>query len=361
MSPAQALHKHLPLNPGQGEALCIWQQGRQIYSGVSGAAAADTPWEEGTLAPIFSATKPLSAACLLLALHEHGLGPELEIGELWPAFPAPHCTVAHALSHRAGLAALNRPADLFDLDACRAAIEQSAPHPPTPEEPHAYHPHTFGPLVDILMLALCGQRVADFWESRVRRPLGIDAYIGLPEQEQPRVAHVRLPRASEVQLPPTEFNRLYTAPGSPVHRAFHSITGIPSASSMRSLRALQSGCPARGGLASARGLAMAYQALLGALPGSPFPAEVLSRLATPLSTGFDGTLRQQTSFSCGAMCGPGALFPRSSGGQSFGHPGFGGCHAFAQPATGLSFAYIPGILRPGVLPAAPLLSLIAKL
>lgn len=354
MSTSQSIYaaSRPPLAPGQGEALCIWRRGQQVHSACFGEAAPSTPWVEDTLSPIFSATKVFSAACLLLALHERGLTPALEVGELWPAFPAPHCSIAQVLSHRAGLAALANTASVFELEACRAAIEATPPQLPSAAEPHAYHPHTYGPLVDILMLQLTGLRIADFWESRVRRPLGLELYIGLPAELLPRVAHVRLPRAHEVQLPPTEFNRLYFSLGSPVYRAFHSIIGIPSVSSMRTLRVLACGCPARGGVASARGLAMAYQALLGLLPAAPFPAEVLQWLATPLTIGFDATLRTHTSFSCGAMCAPAELFPRAGGGPAFGHPGYGGTHAFALPADGVSYAYTRNTLHPGPLPHA---------
>ena len=64
-----------------------------------------------------------------------GIGPfgrevrarELEVGDLWPAFPAPHCTVGQLLSHQVGLAALAEPAPLGDLEQCRAVIERSTP------------------------------------------------------------------------------------------------------------------------------------------------------------------------------------------------------------------------------------------
>lgn len=345
-----------PAAPAPGESLCVWQGGRELLLLCAGDAQPGArAWAVDTLVPIFSATKPLSAACLLLALHERGLTPELPVGELWPAFPAPHCSVGQLLSHQCGLAAWARPASLFDLDSCRAAIEATPPAWCPPQ--HGYHPHAFGPLVDLLMLALTGQRIGRFWEERVRRPLGLDAFIGLPAAEHHRVARLRPPRLPGGALPRSEFYRHYVDPASPTYRAFHCVSGLASIREMNTPTAWECACPARGGLASARGLAMAYQALLGLLPGSPFPPAVLAWLSRPLCSGADLTLLTDTSFSCGAMCAPAAYFGRSG----FGHPGAGGFHAFAEPSTGCSFAYVTGQMQLGALPSPRVACLVSAM
>ena len=342
--------------PGCAESLCIWQHGREQLLLCSGEAAPGCAWGADTLVPVFSATKPFSAACLLLALHERGLGPELAVGELWAAFPAPQCSVGQLLSHQGGLAYWARSAPFRDMEACRAAIEASSPawEPPA----HGYHPHTYGPLVELLMLALTGQSVAAFWEARVRRPLGLAFYLGLPESEFPRVARLHPPRLHGGALPRRNFYRAYAAPGSSTHRAFHSLTGLASIREMNTPAAWQCACPARGGIASARGLAMAYQALLGELPGSPFcGTPVLSWLTTPLCSGEDLTLLTPTTFSCGAMCGGAPYLGRGG----FGHPGAGGFHAFAEPATACSFAYVTGQMQLTTLPTERVQSLISAM
>lgn len=327
------------------ESLCIWQRGQEQLLLCSGEAAPGRAWGVDTLVPVFSAVKPFSAACLLLALHERGLSPELLVGELWPGFPAPQCSIAQLLSHQCGLAYWERPAHFRDMAACRAAVEASAPawQPPA----HGYHPHTFGPLVELLMLALTGAGTGEYWEARVRRPLGLELYLGLPESEHARVATLHPPRLHGGQLPRSEFYRAFTTPTSATHRAFHSLTGLSSIREMNTPAAWQCACPARGGVASARGLAMGYQALLGALPASPFcHTPVLRWLTAPRCSGQDLTLLTHTTFSCGAMCGAAPYLGRGG----FGHPGAGGFHAFAEPATGISFAYVTGQMQLTTLP-----------
>lgn len=324
-------------NLAGGASVSVWKHGLEILT-LSGGEG----WSKDTLVPIFSATKPASALCLLLALHDCCRGPELEVGDIWPAFPAPHCTVGQLLSHQCGLAALAESAPLEDLAACRDAIEKTSPAWLPPQ--HGYHPQTFGPLVDILLLELTGMRVCEFWEQRIRRPLGLDFYIGLPESEFHRVAQLQAPRIQPGHMQKDEFYKKYFDTGSSVYCAFHSIVGYGTPREMSTPAAWRCGSPAKGGVASARGLAQFYQCLLADF----IPTEVRDWLATPQCSGWDNTLQQHTAFTCGAMCEPAYLFP----GGGFGHAGAGGSHAFCAPDSGLSFAFVMNRMELGNLPGA---------
>lgn len=318
-----------------GASVCVWQQGREILSLSEGPG-----WNQDTLVPVFSATKPASALCLLLALHECCRGPESEVGDIWPAFPAPRCTIGQLLSHQCGLAALAEPVPLDNLAECRKVIEHTTPAWLPPQ--HGYHPQTFGPMLDILMLELTGMRVGGFWEDRIRRPHHLDFYIGLPESEFHRVAPLRAPRIQPGYMQKDAFYRAYFDTESEVYRAFHSVVGFGTPREMSTPAAWQCGSPAKGGVASARGLAQFYQLLMS----DAIPREVRDWLAVPQCSGWDHTLQQETAFTCGAMCAPEHLFP----GGGFGHAGAGGSHAFCSPSTGISFAYVMNNMELGNLP-----------
>lgn len=340
----QAFEANLRDGLETGGSVSVWCRGRELITLCGGEACPYSPWQKDTLVPVYSATKAASAACLLQALYNCCRGPEMEVGDLWPQFPLPHCTVGQILSHQAGLAALSEPAPLEDLDACRRAIEKSRPlwFPPQ----HGYHPQTFGPMVDILMLELTGMRVGDFWEQYVRAPLALEFYIGhLPQEAYSRVAQLRTARMLG-SMPRTPFFREYFDESSTVHRAFHSIIGFGSAREMNTPEAWQSASPAKGGVASARGLAYFYQALLGQVPSSPFAAEVCEWMSTPQCSGLDLTLLEPTSFTCGAMCEPARFFPHGG----FGHAGAGGSLGLAIPSADLSFAYVMRGMELGNLP-----------
>ncbi|MFI3244167.1 MAG: serine hydrolase domain-containing protein [Akkermansia sp.] len=351
-----------------GAAISLWENGHESIHLCHGAARVDRSreglqttqaWEEDSLVPIFSATKVASASCFLHALFQTGQSIDLPIGELWPRFPMPHATVAQLLSHQIGLAALARPASIFDLDDCQAAIEATSPAWLPPQ--HGYHPHTFGPILDILMRELWGGRIHEFWDEELRAQSdeALDFYIGLPESEFGRVAQLQAPRLQS-GMPQDDFYRAYFTEASLQHRAFRSVIGLDSPRAINSPAGLGCACPAKGGVASARGLARFYQNLMGWVNGGRYSDAVLDSLSRPQCCGYDEILMQETSFSCGAMLEPKELFTLK-GFSGFGHAGAGGCHAFCIPQLGLSFAYVMNQMDFGVLPSTKLRRLLTAL
>lgn len=340
----QVFEQQAAEHPGQGAALCICRAGKEVLHLTTGEARPGRLWQQDTLVPVFSATKSAGAAAFLLALHRRGATPELLVGELWPECPAARYPIADLLSHRCGLAALCEPVPWTDLERCKSVLERTpmAWCPPA----HGYHPHTFGPLLDILMLSLTGELTAEYWEREIRRPLALDLYLRVPEEHFARVAFLHPPRMQPGQLPSDDFYREYFRRDSEVWRAFHSMTGLESVREMNTPAAWQLGTPARGGVASARGLALFYQALLGQLPSGPFPPVIAEWMSTPRSSGPDRILHRHTSFGCGAMTEPAEFF----GLRGFGHAGAGGSLAFAAPQPATSFAWVMNHMQLGILP-----------
>lgn len=345
-----------------GASVSVWKDGAEIFSLNRGYTATDqaAEWTARTLVPVFSATKGISAATFLLALHRAGQTPDMAAGELWPSFPLSHARLSQVLSHQCGLAALAHPADLFDHAACVAAIEETSPAWMPPE--HGYHPHTFGPIIDELMLRLTGETIAAYWERELRGPLGIDFYLKLPEREFGRVATLYPAKADKEELG-TPFYLEYMKPGTRIFNSFRSLTGLGSVRSMNTPKAWTCGSPALGGVASAQGMAAFYQACLGQLNGngpcSPdeglIPQQVTDWMKTFVIDGPDLTMLTPTAFSCGMMLDPvdpetGESIRNLFGIRGFGHAGAGGSHAFADPATGVSFGYAMNHMDLSVLP-----------
>src|SRR4051812_13453932 len=105
-----------------GAAISVWQHGQpvcELHGGFCDARR-EIPWTDETLVLVWSATKGIGSACLLHVLQEHGIGLERSVAEFWPEFAAngkEAITLAQLLSHQAGLAALDEPADATDFDA----------------------------------------------------------------------------------------------------------------------------------------------------------------------------------------------------------------------------------------------------
>lgn len=343
----------LGAEPASGSAVAVYRNGEEVLSLCGGLARPGVSWTPETAVPVFSATKAVASACLLNALAEQGLDAWLEIGKLWPGFPLRQATVADLLSHRLGLAALPEPLPMENLEAFREAFERSCPN-----AVYGYHPQTFGPLVDILMQQLTGARVCDYWEQRIRRPWALELYLGhVPEEVLPRIAHLQPPRLPGGKMPTDEFYRAYFDANSSVYRAFHSVKGYDSPRDMNTVAAWCCGSPAKGGVASARGLCRFYQLLMNREPDSPFAPQVAQWMGTRQAGGFDHTLLRHTAFGCGVMMEPAELFP----GGGFGHAGAGGCHAFCVPGLGLSFAYVMNRMQLGILPGERVQRLLAAI
>lgn len=131
------------------------------------------------------------------------------------------------------------------------------------------------------------------------------------------------------------------------------------------MRAHQAGLPAMGGIGTASAVAKFYQAACGAIPF--FSPQVHRWMKTMRSCGHDRILQERTAFSCGYQMDPlNALAEKErchygTSKRGFGHPGAGGSHAFADPDSGLSFAYVMNQLELSPLPGVKTLDLVAAL
>lgn len=346
-----------------GASVALWQDGRELFHASAGYrdAARQSPWEEGTLVLVWSATKGMATACALHALQSAGLAPNVAFRYFWPEFARQgkeRVTVADVLSHRAGLAAIEKARiSIFDHDAVVRALEEQVPLWP-PGSGHGYSPRTFGFLADEIVRKLTGQTLGEYWREVFAEPMHLDFWIGLPAELHPRVAQILAPRLSRAdQAQP--FLAALSDPHSLTNAAFSSIEGLGAVSSMNSAPAREASLPSLGGIGTATSLAKFYSMLAanGEWQGvSFFLPETLQWMQTRLANGPDKTLLIDTAFSAGFMLDPvnryghktRRLFGPSL--QAFGHPGAGGSMAFADPALRIGFAYVMNQMEIGVLP-----------
>ena len=340
-----------------GASVSIWWRGEEVLSLAAGSCdrgPSARPWTADTLVPVYSATKGPSAACLLLALDDHGLGPQTPVREVWPRFPVAGAAFGELLSHQCGLPVLDRPASVWHHAEVVAAVEAQTPRW-QPGGGHGYHPRTFGALVEHPLRCLASRPLGEFWRDRIAEPLELEFWIGLPESEFGRVARLAPGRIGAAPAPRDAFHHAYHTTGTITRYAFRSPRGLESVREMNDPRAWQAGFAAMGGIGTARALGRFYQAALGMID-SPLPATVCRWLAERRVDGFDHVLLRSTAFACGCQLDPldpdGAKL-RSVNGPApaaFGHPGAGGSHAFADPESAVSFAYVMNQMDLNVLP-----------
>lgn len=310
-------------------------------------------WTADTIVPVYSATKAPAAATLLHALGSRGLNEKTPVREVWSGFPLAGACFADMLSHQCGLAALDQASSVWDRASVVSAIEQQIPAW-RPGTGVGYHPRTFGALLDESVRRLTGQTLGAWWRQEIAAPMGWDFWIGLPESEWSRVASL-MPGRAEKSDTEKGFYRDFMTEGTMTRRAFLSPRGLHAVQEMNDAKAWAAGFPAMGGVGSARALAQFYQAAMGCIP-SPLTASVQQALQLRQVQGEDQVLLQTMSYSCGCQLDPvdasGAKLRQTYGPDhaAFGHPGAGGSHAFGDPATGLSFAYVMNQMELSVMP-----------
>lgn len=254
--------------------------------------------------------------------------------------------VRHLLSHRAGLPALDTPLtpdQAIDGVSGPAALAAQAPAW-EPGTEHGYHAQTYSWLLGELVLRATGRTIGSWVADEIAGPLGLDLWIGLPEEAQSRVGRLAAveppapPAASGLRVRPKQsVAAAYADPGSLTSRAFAAISPAPDENAPE-YRAAE--LPASAGVATARSLARCYAALIGPVDGRArlFAPATLTLARTEESAGLDRTLLVATRFGLGFMLhGPSS--PLLAPG-AFGHPGRGGALACADPESGLAFGYV---------------------
>jgi CubicO group peptidase (beta-lactamase class C family) len=352
-----------------GAAVSVWQRGEPLLDLHGGFrdARREQPWTNDTLVLFWSATKGLASACLLHALQERGISLDRRVAEFWPEFAQAGkeaITIAQLMSHQAGLAAFEERVDVLDYAEVIAALEkQKALWPPGTA--HGYHARTFGFLVDELVRRIAQTTVSEYWRTFFGEPLARDIWIGLPDEQHPRVATIYAAQAGKLAKP-AEFYRALTTEGTLQRRTFTSPRGLHAVSAMNVPEARRLTNASFGGIGSASALAKFYAMLAngGELDGRRFfTASTLAQMTTTLTSGVDLVFQLPTAFSAGFMKDPAGAKQRIFGlsDLAFGHPGAGGSHAFADPENGISFAYVMNQMEQSLLPNEKSLRLVDAL
>jgi CubicO group peptidase (beta-lactamase class C family) len=392
-----------------GAAVSVWQNGKPIvdlYGGFRDARR-EKPWTADTLVLVWSATKGVGSGCVLHALQEQEIDLDQRVVEFWPEFGQAgkdKITLAQLLSHQAGLCALDRRLDVLEYDAVIRALEAQKPLWP-PGTAHGYHARTFGFLLDEFVRRITGKTLSEYWEEHFVRPLHLDFWIGLPEKENPRMATIYAAKSGPAAARPepksrqsgSDFYRDLVTPGTLARKTFTSPYGLHVISKMNDPHIRAQPVVSFGGIGSASALAKFYSMLAngGTLDREKFFSEkTIAWMTTTLSDGIDRVFQIPTAFSAGFMKDSakpqGAAVSRSPNEmigrtgdrpslketrfgnrpslvtrrlfgpswKSFGHPGAGGSHAFADPENKIAFAYVMNQMEQSLLPTEKSLRLV---
>lgn len=293
------------------------------------------PFDADTLTTIFSTTKAIAAVMIARLVDQGRLDYAQTVASVWPEFGEAgkaSVTVGQAISHQAGLSGFPHemePVEWFDWDRICAKLAAMAPLW-TLGAASGYHPITVGYIVGEIFRRIDGRSMGQALREDLGVPFGLDLWIGLPASEHGRVAELQRPTA----LP--DFGDVNAA----TRAAFLTPWSAAAGRSQAEWRAME--IPSTNGHATAQALARLMGALAnaGRLDGQEIlsPAAI-GEMARERIAGQDLVLPFVMSWGAGVMRNA-PNYPWGPGRETFGHSGWGGSCAFADPQRKLGGAYV---------------------
>lgn len=348
--------------PQMGAALAVRVDGEEVLSLWGGVADARTGerWTARTSSVIFSCTKGLMSILLARLVQERRLDYDAPVATYWPEFARAgkaDVTVRQAISHQGGLSAPQRDwklNDLLDWNAATQLLAEQAPLWP-PGTGYAYHALTHGWLTGELVRRITGMTPGAHFAELAAKPLGADAWIGLPDSAGP-VAHLSVAPALDALWADMATQDTGGRPNW-TYRAMTLGAALPPSlvtadGGFNDPRVRRAQIPGAGGIATAQGLAAIWSATVCETAGVRLlDAGTIAR-ATQTETEGPPVFDPMPPFS---RWGMGFQLDsearRYLTGSSFGHDGAGGQVGFADPVHGVGFAFVtnwmegPGDLR----------------
>ncbi len=351
-----------------GAQLCVYRHGDKVVDIWAGRDKInDRPYGQDAITVIMSCTKGATAT-VVHRLAERGLiDYEARVTDYWPEFAAGgkgDARVWHLMSHSVGLSHVDPESgvttrDLLYPERHIGALEVMVPL----WEPGAschYHPITYGSLLNEVVRRVTGRSVAQVFAEEIRAPLGLDFWIGLPADQEPRVApHFQPKPGPNVQ----QMGALIAGMGVDVTtrlarvtlHSFKQTAELIEQMNNRESRAAE--VPAGNGIADAASLARMYAALIGEVVGVRLLKPETVEKARTLRTGAMAPAGDLGKLQFGPPLhyGLGFEFTREPnpmlGPGSFGHAGAGGRVGFAHPESGVAAAYVANTML--AVPAGP--------
>jgi CubicO group peptidase (beta-lactamase class C family) len=322
-----------------GASVCVIVNGEPVVDLWGGVADPNTgrPWDRDTVNVVMSCSKGLTATCLNMLVDRGQIDLDAPVAQYWPQFGQngkSEISVKQVATHQSGVAhivARIPPGGMWDWNVMISLIERQSPlwEPGTRT---GYHSFTMGFILGEVLRRVDGRSLGAFFRDEIAEPLGLDCWIGLPADVEPRVAPSIPVDVAVEPVPGSILELIATNSGNWF-------------SSWDSREAHAAELPASGAITNARGLAGHYAPL--ALGGSDRGVRLLSEEGAnglrylQAASDVDAVLGIRTAYSIGyskSWVNPAATRLRF-GEDAFGTSGLGGQVGFADPAYRLAFGY----------------------
>jgi CubicO group peptidase (beta-lactamase class C family) len=337
------------LFPGRrfgGGALSIYLHGEPVVDVWTGYAdrRGTEYWTADSGAMVWSVTKGMASTVIHRLVDRGLIDYDTPVAEFWPEFGANgkgDITVREVMRHSAGLSQLNgvSKADLLDHGVMEERLAATPVNRLLYGKP-AYHALTYGWLMSGLARAVTGKGMRDLIRQELAEPLNTDGlHLGRPPAEAPtKYAQILGPQGTFAN---PLFNFVAPKVAALPYSGVFGSTYFPGMKAVvqGDVPFLDSEIPAANGVTTARGLAKMYGAIAngGRIDGTQFLSqELVAGLTGRPNFRPDRNIFVPLSFHLGyhAVPFPPGFMP------GFGHAGLAGSVGWADPATGLAFAFV---------------------
>lgn len=375
----EAFERNFVENGDIGAGFCLYVDGAKVVDLTGGVRDTDgTAYDDTTLQLVFSSTKGVTATCAHLLAQRGELDLDAPVADYWPEFSTAgkaDIPVRWLLSHQAGLVDVDRAMTVEEALDWTTICDALADSPPLwePGTGYGYHAVTYGWLVGEVVRRVAGVDFGEFVRREISEPLGLDLWVGLPDDEQHRVSPLinsgmpGLPTPepagdadSETDAPSlVGMLDMLLGEGNLLGRALTAPGGAFTDDQVwNEARVRSAQIPAANGVTNAASLARMYAALVSEVDGVRLlDADTLERAITPQVSGPSTVPLLDIPFALGFMTHS-PLSPLLNG-RSFGHYGAGGSLGFADPDRRVAGAYVMNAAQLAIAGDARTLGLLA--
>lgn len=327
-----------------GASFTVIQNGEiivDIHGGFKDKDQID-PWNADTLVGVHSTGKGIISMIVALLIDQKKLNLDEYVSAYWPEFKGDgkeEIKVRTLLSHQAGMYAWREKVHEDDFHNWEHVVELLEKQSPfhKPNELICYHPKTIGFLVGELIKRITKKSIGEFLKEQISIPLNADCFIGTPEVYHDNIATlISAPSLRKAFSDPKNIDE-YTL------KSFLNPGNRTKTANTKEYRLAE--IPALNCHSNSRSLAKIYDYFLN----SDFISkDTLNQVTSIEVKGDDQVMKRPMQWSpVGFSIGGGKLFGKSS--RSFGHTGWGGSMAFADPDNNLCISYTMNMLTGSML------------
>ncbi len=358
---ARCFERILPKKAPGGAAVCVYHHGEKVVDVWGGTRdRAGSPWEEDTISISFSTTKGVASTLLHIYADRGAIDLDAPVCTYWPEFAEggkQDILVRHVLCHEAGLFGMGsifeHANEMMDWEIATRRLAAATPRH-APGAAHGYHALTYGWLAgEIVRRVADGKTFSELIARDIAEPLGLEGlFCGVPLDQQHRCAEliaagmdaplpVRQRRTEKARDMASRWGAILRKLGirwNPNDTVDALIAPAMEEVDFNGEAFRAASIPAANGMFTARSLARMYACLAngGELAGTRLLSEeAVRRAATEQNRGVGRVIPISMRWRLGfhRVFAVGRRVP-----QGFGHFGFGGSGAFADPARKLSVA-----------------------